>query len=77
MARQPTPNRLRTKKPLPKAELLRRKAAHATAAEMNVRTRVAGKHGERNRRILVEFVRNGIEHRFHATKGWRRNRAAA
>ena len=29
-----------------------------------------------DRRILREFVRNGVEHRYHATKGWRYVRAA-
>ncbi len=58
----------------PKLSKQQRAANHSAAAEMNIRTRVAGKRGERNRSILVEFERDGVEHSFHATKGWRHTR---
>ncbi|WP_424140406.1 hypothetical protein [Roseomonas chloroacetimidivorans] len=30
--------------------------------------------GDRNRRVMAEFTRDGIEYSYHATKGWRRKR---
>jgi hypothetical protein len=30
--------------------------------------------GKANRRITASFTRDGVEHRYHATKGWRTTR---
>lgn len=31
-------------------------------------------HGTRNRRIIREVDHNGFTYRYHATKGWRKNK---
>ena len=33
--------------------------------------------GQSERRILITFTRDGYEHKYHATKGWRVNKVRA
>ncbi len=35
-----------------------------------------GARGTTDRSILIDYTRNGIERRYHATKGWRVKRVA-
>ena len=59
------------------AKQVAQSAQRSQAQEANIRTRKTLARGERNRSILVEYARDGIEHSYHATKGWRHVRKDA
>jgi len=55
----------------PTASQIEQRRKRNEAAEAAIRTRKIGQRGEFGRRILTEYVSDGIEYSFHATKGMR------